>query len=268
MQNESNSNNGTSKNLPSVATLSHKDSSTTKNIIKKIRKSNSFRVLDLNSITRTIKGFYIEFIDEFFEETGKENFNHKNIDIKEILFIYFANNYGLETLAKSKYLDFLIQLKNISDNKNKRIFVFKQLLQLEEDRSSPYGTGNITNSSEKQIGVFEIRQIIQLIYKLKISNCILFNSTDENLMLLNANKVHEILIELLNPYHISNEIKILINDFFKFKIEDYSKNMINLKVLDFDEFLEFSLQLYLEIKLLYDKDIINIFTTLDVLLIY
>eukprot|EP00340_Litonotus_pictus_P011399 CAMPEP_0170536754 /NCGR_PEP_ID=MMETSP0209-20121228/102323_1 /TAXON_ID=665100 ORGANISM="Litonotus pictus, Strain P1" /NCGR_SAMPLE_ID=MMETSP0209 /ASSEMBLY_ACC=CAM_ASM_000301 /LENGTH=1905 /DNA_ID=CAMNT_0010838155 /DNA_START=1313 /DNA_END=7029 /DNA_ORIENTATION=- len=91
--------------------------------------------LSLKKTLKIINTILFETVEQVFFKKDKVNLTdvEQNIYFEEVLRVYFINNFGLETLAKKKYLEFIKALE-LYKYEHKRIGLFMRMVNVDFER--------------------------------------------------------------------------------------------------------------------------------------
>jgi hypothetical protein len=219
-------------------------------------------------VIKIINSIYFDYLEKIYFKTDKSTFDKDDdfLDFPEVMYIYFFQNFGLESLAKKKFLEFL-QAVITMQNSSKRIFIFGKLIRIFNEKV-------FERNSEKQnmkfvFDIFVTRQILSLIQQFKINNCVL-KSPDENnqtIYLIHA-KLNEIILTQFQKFPVKQETKIKISSFLEKNKKTFTKNMKSFVVIDFDDLIELISDVLIDLKSIYARLLRSIFRAIDVLNIF
>jgi hypothetical protein len=250
---------------------------------------------------KMINSIYFDMIEKIYFKKEKLNFDNEDhfIDFGEILYIYFTQNFGLENLAKKKFLEFLQAISNFEAS-TKRIAIFSKLIQLHKNKNvsgifeknvngnkrasirKASSVNNLINLSVPDEGltnnnnnnlipntpqfydIFVVRQILLFIQFSKINNLII-KSTDDNsttIYLLHT-KLFDNILQVYSKFPLTNETKNKIHTFIDKNKKTYTKNMKIFPVVDFDDLIECISEILIELKAIYSKILKTVFSAID-----
>jgi len=225
------------------------------------------RIIPLKKICRIINSIYFEVIDKIYFKKDKYKFDIEEpfIGLIELLLIYFNINFGLDSLAKKKFKEFIHSL--LQNLENSRVTMFCKLLRL--DMFAPIieisSRSNIKNSTTKDLRQLMIvnnleRRKSTVISNLEKRKSMIFNNLERNsfmpsnldydqifsdfvlrhiILIIQNIKVCEAIIRDSNlddkytVYIIYDKIKdILAATLFKLGLSDELKNKIHIFIIE------------------------------------
>jgi len=212
--------------------------------------------LSQRKILKIINTVYFELLEKiYFRKEHNIELSRENdyVEFPEVLCFYFIQNFGLESLAKKKFLEFLQAVEN-NEFISKRISLFKKLIAIDDSTVNKTYFDNLIT-----------RQILTLIIKLKNNKCIMKTPDEVNLqLLLITNRIIEILLaNVTNKEAISN-IKQNMGNFIETNKKIFTKHMTSYTVIDFDEFFDSVIEVFYDMRNNFTSVMKSIFSSLDV----
>jgi hypothetical protein len=223
-------------------------------------------VLNGKKTLKIIDTILFEWIEKIYFKKDKLNFGEnqekfENILVSDIPLIYFNHHFGLESIARKKYFEFLLAVKKHSKT-HKRINLFANLLKLMK-------VGETIEENSILFNNFIIKNIVLLIQHLKYNSLMVkpFNY-EEDLEKLHLaiyyTKLGEVASHLLQKLPNEEENKSKLSSFIEKNKYTFAINMRNYFVVDFDSFVDFYIKILHEVKEKYEILTESIFCSVNI----
>ncbi len=208
--------------------------------------------MPLKNVLKIIENVFFELFDKYFKKDEKFTFDSDVLFDPEFLpFNYFMQNFGLETLAKKKYFEFLQAcLNNIEI---KRVEVFCSLINLKVEGL------NILPS----IDVFEKKQLIIFLQHLKVNTIISENKEEEVKLYVQQNRVLDIISRHFKHLLLNSDSSEKFQNFIEKSKLSITKDFKSYVVVDFDDLIFNVYHLILEMKKVFSSFLKVIFNSFD-----
>jgi hypothetical protein len=209
----------------------------------------------IKKVIKIINTIYFEMLEKIYFKKDQNNFELEegHIEFPQVLSMYFIQSYGLDSLAKKKFLELLQAIKNF-ESQSKRISLFKKIIAIDK-----------TAINKTFFDGFVTRHILILIQKLKYNKCFLKNKDENNNnIFVITNKLPEIISLILHKFGSKSDFNQNILNYIEMNKKAYTKNMKSYSIIDFDDFIEFVAKNFIILKNNFSENLKKIFSALDV----
>jgi len=160
-------------------------------------------------------------------------------------------NFGLETLAKKKYFEFLQACLNNIEIKRVEVFCSLINLKVEDVNNLP------------SIDVFEKKQLIVFLQYLKVNQILLENKDEEVKLYVHQNRVLDIISRHFKHLLLNSDSSKKFHNFTEISKISITKDFKSYVVLDFDELIITVYDLIIEMKKVFSSFLKVIFNSFD-----